>query len=315
MGNAGYLLAAFLYVNSVPACGGWVVSLMPNSAGVAPGAAAGPPPSAQVPLLPWVSTKFFDFSLPRDNLAPRACSGLFAVLFLFITCDFLFRGREFARAGKTPEATETQEQEPDPESAPTSSCTTSGSAGFHLLLAMAALDIALSYALSLSGVRSPFLLAWPYCGRILAIPLIVTALGLASSAPLAQVLPAISLSVAAWVKLGLAAASLANPMLRFGLLCGGTFSGAVALHVLDSAITTTELGKRHLRPIMDLATFCAVGYLLVWVVTEGTLMPTLPTVAVVLNGCIDLLCIAGCGHLLLKKSRWPLLRHTHQRAA
>lgn len=349
-----HLLAALLSLKFVlPVAGGWIVGLRPSGAAVASGSnasavlreAAGPgplpplgtiaslrskqpepllPPFAQGLLPPWVLEKLPDSIFPQVNVGPRVCSGLIALFFLCISCNFVARGREFAQGGGLQEAAEAagcQEQEPDPEFVPVSASSSpaaSRSATFHLLAAMATFELACSYALAMSGRHSPFFLPWRYCGRILATPLLVAALGLAGCASLVQVLPAMLLSAMAWLKLGLAAGSGLRPTLRTMLFFGGLLSGAFALNILSSAAQNSKHGSVHklqLRTILDLASFCGMCYALVWLCTEGTLAAAPATADVLLNGWLDMLCIAGCGHLLLRRPRWGLLQNAQQLAA
>lgn len=178
---------------------------------------------------------------------------------------------------------------------------------FHSLACASALCMAMAHALVVADVRSPGLVPWRYNGRVATSALLAVSLGYINGKQMSDICPALALAAGAWAQLGAAEASIAEPALHWGLACSGVFMGGVALNILYGFVEQSlllDVEQISRRDMIDLALFCNLGYLLLWLTEAyGTQEVTTTTrvVDTLLTGTVDVIYAWGINHLLIKR--------------
>lgn len=174
---------------------------------------------------------------------------------------------------------------------------------FVVPAAAACVSLAMGYAAQASGLTAVPQLPWSSVGRIASTALMVLVFGGLHGAHMVELLPACSFAVGAWVQLA-AASTLPSQWLRCVLFLSGVANGAGAIYFLRSFSHSGKLvEEKPLRNSVDLSAACGVCYALAWLMSEfaGHAETTGNLLGIAMNGCIDLLFVAGCGHLALKQ--------------
>ena len=186
------------------------------------------------------------------------CEVSFALIFLIATACFAQRACDFVHE-QAPETGASPEKWPLP---PHRHIT------FHALACVSVLAMAMAHAFVAADVQSPGLVPWRYNGRLAVSAFLAISIGYVNGRQMSDICPALALAAGAWAQLGAAATPNMEAALHWGLAVSGVFMGAVALHILygfvDQCLFDTEELSR--RDMVDLALFCNMSYLLLWLV-------------------------------------------------